>query len=114
MNEHSPYDGSQIPYTPYNLFFLEQQFTWKGWGVKWNTQYTGFRYALNENTYDNVLPDWTVHNVFLEKQLKIAAAWSARAELGVHNVLDTDYQVINYFPMPGRYFILRMNVVWES
>lgn len=114
VNERSPHYQSQIPYTPYNLWFQEQQLSWKGWGVKWNTQYTGFRYALNENVYENALPAWTVHNLFLQKELRVANHWTANASFGVHNILDTDYQVINNFPMPGRYYILRMNIIWES
>lgn len=97
----------QIPYTPFYTSTNGISLTYKTYKVSLNTLVTGFRYSLNENIYANYLPGFTDINAGLSKTIN----WKKSTFLidaRVMNILNNNYQVIRSFPMPGRYFQLRL------
>jgi outer membrane receptor protein involved in Fe transport len=99
--------GSQIPYTPYYSSSNGLNVTWKGYGFSSNVLISGFRFSLNENNYANLLPGFVDLNLGLSKKF-IVKSNAFFIDLKVQNLLNKNYQVIRSFPMPGRYYQLRI------
>lgn len=99
--------GHQIPYTPYYTSTHGVGLEYLGFKISSNVLISGFRFSLNENIYANYLPGFIDLNIGLSKQF----VWKEShvlIDLKMMNILDKNYQVIRSFPMPGRYFQLRL------
>ena len=99
--------GDQIPYTPYYSSSNGFNVTWKGYGFSSNVLISGFRFSLNENNYANLLPGFVDLNSGLSKKFNLKSN-ELFVDLKVQNLLNKNYQVIRSFPMPGRYYQLRI------
>ena len=99
--------GHQIPYTPYNTITGGLGVEWNGFRISSNVLRSGFRFSLNENIYANYLPAFTDLNIGVSKQMRFAKS-DVLVDLKCMNLFDKNYQVVRSFPMPGRYFQLRL------
>lgn len=69
--------------------------------VSYSFLYSGKRYALGQNSTENKLDGYSDHSVSLSKSLKIRKV-DASITLEALNILDKNYEIVRYFPMPGR------------
>lgn len=109
-NPSIPSFGHQLPYTPTYTNSSLVSVGWKGYTLTSNLLYNGVRYALNENIPVNRLDPFFDWNLGIEKEFEMGPSviW---ASVKAMNLLNTNYEVVRSFPMPGRYyqFTLKFN-----
>jgi vitamin B12 transporter len=99
----------QIPYTPVNSGSGILQLQYKTWGFGYSNIFSGSRYTLGDNIHANYLSGWMTHDVSLSKTLPLQhAAIIIKGEL--NNITDNRYDVIKYFPMPGRSYEISISI----
>ncbi len=94
---------NRIPYTPDHSGSGLLSFSYHQWEAGYNVLFSGSRYTLGENNAANYLAGWLTQDISLLKTLPFhSCKLSIRAAL--NNITGARYEVIHYFPMPGRSF----------
>ncbi len=97
--------NNRIPYTPDNSGSAIVSFNYQHWNTGVNILFSGKRYTLGENNSYNEMDAWTTADLFIERTVKIDfLAINIKAEL--NNLADLRYDVVRYYPMPGRSYKL--------
>jgi outer membrane cobalamin receptor len=92
---------NRIPYTPDHSGSALANVSYRHWTAGYSFLFSGLRYELGENNPYNQVAGWGIHDVFITRQLHIQQyALQIKGEL--NNVTDQKYDVVRYFPMPGR------------
>jgi iron complex outermembrane receptor protein len=91
--------GKQLIYVPIHRYFFTGNILFSGFTLSYNQARTGERYVTRDNTES--LPGYTVANAVLSKNLHVGGQDLAFS-FEVANLFDTDYQAVQYNPMPGR------------
>lgn len=105
--------GGQLPYVP---FYTQSSQLTMGMGalqLGMAQQFTSLRYTLAENTAANRMPGFMLFDAFGSYTLPLSGGQSLGLGAGVYNLLDTPYEVLLSFPMPGRNFKLTLTYVWQ-
>ncbi len=93
--------GHQIPYTPRisgsGRMALETPWLDLAYSVLWS----GKRYALFQNYAENRLPSYSDHSLSASKDINLNDKFLS-FNLGVLNILNENYAIVKWFPMPGR------------
>lgn len=95
----------QIPYTPRhsgNITFSWQN-PWVNLGYVMSA--VGERYALPQNTISNKISGYFDHTISLSHTFRIGQC-RLRLQGEIKNLGDVNYEVIQYYPMPGRSYWL--------
>ena len=93
----------QIPYTPRHSGNLSVSVL-NGWvNLGYIMSVVGNRYALPQNISWNRMTGYVEHSVSAEKVLG-AKDFRLHLQLECQNLTDKQYDVIQYYPMPGRSF----------
>ncbi len=88
--------GNQIPYIPLHSGAVDLSARWKEWALSWNTTLAGSRWSRTANTPDYYIAPWSISSVAVQKK------WSqVNLTLTCDNILNTPYQVVQGYPMPG-------------
>ena len=100
--------GFQIPYTPLHsgngwIGFVYKEFTLSATSV-----WSGKRYFLKNNIKDNEIDPYAEFSVALSKEFKIKNA-EMFVKLSCINITNKQYDIIKYYPMPGRQFQLHIS-----
>jgi vitamin B12 transporter len=99
--------GHQIPYTPnYNASYTST-LGYKKLNVSLTLLHTGSRYVINENLPSNKLDGFIDVGIGVSRLFKLKNQ-SIYCKLQAANLLNTNYEVIKSFPMPGRHFDLKI------
>ena len=100
----------QIPYTPKNSGTLSASLLnrWVDLGYLLNA--VGERYALPQNTESNRIAGYVEHSVSLGHSFGIGL-YELLLQMECQNFTDVQYDVIQYYPMPGRSyrFTIKLN-----
>ncbi|MDR2498126.1 MAG: TonB-dependent receptor [Tannerellaceae bacterium] len=101
----------QIPYTPRNAASASAMI-----GLPWiNLGYvmtaTGRRYALPQNIPANQIDSYAEHNLSANKSFRLGSC-ILKLQAEVLNIAGANYDVIRYYPMPGRSFRLSINLTY--
>ena len=88
--------GNQIPYIPLHSGSIDFSLAWRSWTFTWNTLLTGHRWSRTANIPDYYLPPWSSTDVSLAYTKKLLTL-----SLGVNNLFNHRYQIIQGYPMPG-------------
>jgi len=100
---------NEIPYTPDQSGSALAVLYYKSWSAGYSFLYSGDRYTLGENDPSNQLPAWNTSDTFLSWQTAFHDfRTTIRAE--VNNMFDERYDVIHYYPMPGRSYKLSITI----
>jgi outer membrane cobalamin receptor len=99
----------QIPYTPKELGSAVVALERGSWSIGYTLTYTGFRFALPENTANEVLPVFWLSDVSISFDVPLGE-FSLKLKAEVSNLLNANYEVIQFFPMPGRNYRLSVNL----
>jgi outer membrane cobalamin receptor len=91
----------QIPYTPRHTGNGSVTIGTPWINVSWLLTVVGERYALPQNTKANRVDAYAEQSVSLNRTFQLRNA-SVRLQGEVLNLADTQYDVIQYYPMPGR------------
>lgn len=93
----------QIPYSPRHAGSGSVGVEHPWVNVSYSFIASGKRYALPQNIEDNLIKSYVEHTVSLNKTFRIRKA-RLRAQFDVVNLTNKTYDVIQYYPMPGRSF----------
>jgi outer membrane cobalamin receptor len=100
-DESSAYYNAQLPYTPENSgnFSLIVNNPWVNIG--YSVMACGKRYSSVMNTDDYKLGAYWEHSMTLSHEFKFNK-YSLSLNGVLHNFTDKQYEIIQYYPMPGR------------
>ncbi len=102
--------GGQIPYTPWHSGSLVVGASYSGWSLNYSFIYTGERYDSVANIAENYLQPWYTSDLSLSRSFDVGGC-TLRATLEVNNILDQSYEVVRWYPMPGRNFNIKINIL---
>lgn len=97
----SIYYKNQIPYTPCHSGNAVLTILTPWLDVAYTVQMCGSRYAMQQNTREYEIDGYAEHTLSVSRELKFRR-WSAMLQVSVRNLTDERYEVIRYYPMPGR------------
>lgn len=92
--------GKQLPYTPKHQASSSISYHLPSYFFGLSINYTGSRYSLPDNNSDSELTDFFLLSVFAEKQI-ILFDITTIVRLDIRNVLNTRYEIIDNYPLPG-------------
>jgi outer membrane cobalamin receptor len=99
-NDPSTYNN-QLPYTPRisgsGRAALETPWITVSYSLLWS----GHRYAGFQNYAENRLPGYTDHSISLSHNFQLKQTLLS-ANVEMLNLLDENYAIVRFFPMPGR------------
>ena len=117
VNRLEPYAGNQIPYIPLHSGSVSASVAWKGWRADWTSSFTGLRYSTAANTPDYEVAAFSLSDMRLEKRFggysepdKRHRPAEYRLRLSLNNVFDSRYEVVQHYPMPGRHFLIGLEL----
>lgn len=95
--------GHQVPYTPRVSGSGRLGFETPWVNVSYSLLWSGARYAGYQNYAENRLPGYADHGISASRDVKLKdCVLSLKVE--ALNLLDENYAVVKWFPMPGRAF----------
>lgn len=101
----------QIPYTPKhsgNLSFLLLN-DW--FNVNYYINAVSERYALPQNIDSNKINAYAEHNISLNRNFDIGKT-KLRIQAECLNITNTQYEIIQYYPMPGRSYRISVKLIY--
>lgn len=109
----NPSNGSymnQIPYTPRVSGSGRVGLEMPWFNVYYAMLWSGHRYALFQNYAENDLPGYIDHSLSFKRDFKFKTGILS-AGLEILNLLNENYTIVRYFPMPGR--SVRARIGWK-
>lgn len=107
---HESYWETETPiaYVPDYIANYQLSIRYKNLGFTGALLYNGARFTLQEVTASNFLTGFTDINLGIDRNFN----WSEQRlnlSFKVMNLLNKNYEIIRSYPMPGRYFQVRLN-----
>jgi outer membrane receptor protein involved in Fe transport len=97
----------QIPYTPRHSGSVTLSWKSRWLNVSYLCVAVGERYSFPQNTRSNLIEGYFDHSVTLRRAFEVGEhTLSLVAE--VLNISDVNYEVVQYYPMPGRSYKLTL------
>lgn len=99
----------QIPYTPKHSGTISLSLLNPWVNISYVVMPVGDRYALPQNIEDNRIDKYTEQSISLNREFQL---WNCKLRLQgeVLNLADKTYDVIQYYPMPGRSWRVSLSV----
>ena len=97
----------QIPYTPKYTASYTTTLGYKKNNISLSLLHTGNRFVLNENLPFNELSGFIDLGIGVSKSFTLTNQ-SIYCKVQIANLLNTNYEVIKSFPMPGRHINLKI------
>lgn len=97
-------EGKQLIYTPRQRMNSSVRIVYRDFLVDYLHAYTGRAYTVRDNT--DYVPGFEVANLLIRYSFKLHTEVLIDIQGEVNNIWDTRYEVVKYFPMPGRSFRL--------
>lgn len=91
---------SQLPYTPEHSASFNIQAAIKQFDIGYNLLLSSLRYRLGSPIPDNLVEGWATQDLQLSYQFTNNNYQKYKLTLSVNNILNTQYEVIKYYPMP--------------
>lgn len=92
--------GQQIPYIAKHTTIADLKAAWRGYTLN-------PRWILKSGRSDGAgsLADWNTLDISLWKTFIFRSSYSLGINLSAKNLMDTSYELVSSYPMPGRSFI---------
>lgn len=100
-NKNSVSYKTQIPNTPKTNGFAIAMINYKQAGLVYNAMYSGNRYSLGGNLPENKMDNYIIHDLSFN-YAHHTGKWQFQWQLSVNNILDKAYDIVIFYPMPGR------------
>ncbi len=97
----------QIPYTPLHSGNISSTLSTQWFDLGYAASIIGDRYCLPQNIESNLIEGYSDHSVTLSRIFEFDR-FSMRVAGSVLNIFDVNYDVIKYYPMPGRQYRLSL------
>lgn len=97
--------GEQIPYTPLHSGSGSVSYIHRNWETGYNLMYSGVRWNGQMTDKTNRLDGYIIHSIFVSTTYK---QWRVNAE--IINLLNTQYEVVKFYPMPRRNFRISLTL----
>lgn len=101
----------QIPYTPKHSGNASLTFENPWVNISYNLSAAGDRYALPQNIESNLIDRYVEQSLSLNRAFNLKKC-KLRLQGEVINLGDKTYDIIQYYPMPGRSWRLSMSVIY--
>ena len=100
----------QLPYTPRHSGSGNIIFQTKWVNVSDRITSSGKRYSNSQNLPDNEIAGYADHNISINREFTFGKVNDCKIYISLEcmNLSDNNYQIIHYYPMPGRSFRLTM------
>ena len=102
-NKESKSYKHQLPYTPKNSGNLSLLLINKWVNIGYSASIVGERYALQQNLKENLISRYCDQNISLSRDF-MWGRYNLRLKAEVLNIGNVNYDVIKFYPMPGRQF----------
>ena len=97
--------GNQIVYTPLHSGAVDVAFVTPVADFGYSLLWSGKRYYIAKNIPSNELASYGDHSLWLSRTWDFKGV-SLLAKAEVRNITDDNYEIIRYYPMPGRNYAL--------
>ena len=97
--------NQQLIYIPEHQYNINLNLSRKGYSLNYNFQFMGTRYTTSDN--ESFLPYYTLSDLSLGKAFKWKEQY-LQFSFAVMNVFDTEYQAIEWRPMPNRNYLVTL------
>lgn len=111
ISDNDPAVGHQLPYTPIHRAGLYANLIWKEYTVSVSNQFIGARLGID--VINETVEAFALTDVRVGRQFKIGRQLIT-AEGSVLNLFDADYQNINRYAMPGRNYLLSVQLFFNN
>jgi outer membrane cobalamin receptor len=101
----------QIPYTPVHAGTASAVIGLPWISLGYVMTATGRRYSLPQNIPDNLIAAYAEHNLSVNRSFSLGA-FVVKLQGEALNISAANYDVIRYYPMPGRSFRLSINLTY--
>jgi len=104
LNVTDPNDGdydNQLPYTPRVSGSGKAGLITPWINISYSLLWSGHRYAVNQNYIENRLPSYFDHSISISRDIQLRNQL-LHINLEFLNLMDTNYAIVKWFPMPGR------------
>lgn len=100
----------QIPYTPRHCGSGSIIFETKWINLSYRMTASGKRYAMSQNLPSNEIAAYADHSLSLNRQFFFGSSRRFRMNISLEalNLSDRNYEIIHYYPMPGRSYRLTL------
>jgi iron complex outermembrane receptor protein len=98
----------QLIYTPLNRFVIKAGALYKGFNLTLNGGFTGETFTTKDNFES--LPPYFIMDIIVSKTFKMKKEYPLTVQFNLNNVLNKDYEVVPYRPMPGINFLVTVKV----
>ncbi len=96
-------------YTPHLILFSEIRATEKWFSIGASQKFTDYRYTDEANSIKKALPPYLIYNVFVNSKIKLRKHL-LRVGASVDNLLNTQYESVRSYAMPGRVFNVHLQL----
>ena len=94
--------GSQLPYTAKVSGGISLILNTPWLTVGYSATGQGKRYSMAQNIREYQLPAYMEHSVSISRRFDLGNSSNINLQLSVNNITDERYEIIKYYPMPGR------------
>ena len=94
----------QIPYTPLHSGSGSAAVSTPWVDVAYTLVAVGDRYYLSQNLPENRINGYAEHTIAVSRTFRIRRSVELRVQAECTNLTDEQYDIIKYYPMPGRAF----------
>ena len=98
-------EGKQLMYVPVNQANASFRMGYKNFYTSWVSSFTGTRYTATDNSA--FLNGYFINNVMAGMKLPLKSS-SVDINFNVENLFNINYQSIANYPLPGRYFNIKI------
>ncbi|MFT3822524.1 MAG: TonB-dependent receptor [Chitinophagaceae bacterium] len=92
---------NRIPYTPDHSGSALAGLRYRQWSAGYNIIFSATRYTLGENNPYNQLDGWNTQDLYLSRAVDFRK-FQATIKATLENFTNQRYDIVRYFPMPGR------------
>jgi iron complex outermembrane receptor protein len=98
-------DKNQLIYVPAHQANVSVNFSWSWFYSSFVTNITGKRYTTADNS--RYLPGYVLNSILTGARLKLKES-IIDLNFNIDNLFNINYQTIAYYPLPGRYYTVKL------
>lgn len=105
--------GHQIAYIPRHSAGAGLQFELPFCRLSYSLSAVGERYSLAQNTPAYRLAPYADHSLSISREFALGSSCSLKLSADALNLANVNYEIIQYYPMPGRNYRLTLKLLYK-